>query len=97
MPQPAGKYKNVNAHSITGGNNLVGGTGTFDPVTMSMSCGPWGPASDRPKVGDFYNISGTAESDNQFYTFDKYKCLSANDTSDFRDANVATRHEKDER
>jgi hypothetical protein len=97
MSQPAGKYKNVNANCIVGGNNLVGGTGTFDPVTKTMSCGPWGPAGDRPKVGDYYNISGTSESDNQFYTFDKYQCLSANDTSDFRDANATARREKGER
>lgn len=85
MPNPAGKYTGVNAYAIIGGNNLVGGTATYDPVTRTISCGPWGPVADRPTVGDFYNIRGTSETDNQFYSFDKYQCTNADNTSDFHE------------
>ena len=95
MP-PTGKYKNVNATSITGGNNLAGGTGTYDDATKTMSCGPWA-ADNRPKMDDYYNIKGTFETDNQFYTFDKYHCLTSDNTSNFRDANATARKEKAER
>jgi hypothetical protein len=96
MPTPpSGQYTNVNAVPILGtGGSLAGGTGTFDATTKTMSCSPWS-SSDLPIIGNYYNLNGTK--DGKFHTFEKFKCLTAHNTSDFRDSDATARQEKNER
>jgi hypothetical protein len=91
MP-PSGQYTNVNAVPILGtGGSLAGGTGTYDDTTKTMSCGDWG--HDLPIVNNYYNLNGTNAGN--FYTFAKFKCLTAYNTSDFRDSDAAAREVKE--
>jgi hypothetical protein len=78
--QPVGQYTNVSVVPIQGGSGrLTGGTATLSPIQM-LSVGNF-PASDRPEIGKYYNITGTH--DGVLVEFPRWKCTHAGNTSDF--------------
>jgi hypothetical protein len=80
VQQPVGQYTDVSVVPIQGGSGrLTGGTATLSPIQM-LSVGTF-PATDRPEVGKFYNISG--KHNGVFVEFPRWKCNHAGNTSDF--------------